>query len=219
MPGNDNINSRLEYILDDYDRRLNNFHMIVGGLVVIPIILFFFMFKTGYDYSLWKSILWTLISGVGVLIVGSLIALAGVAMIVASAREKFNLNFPFNSPRRKIAIAALSNFDSESEIEKELLKSLFENKTAYVEQTESPPDYQLEQALDQIQTESNDSSAKFQAQQQPAKQPLSQSATMKQPINPYGRVLLQPAKKIMMKTQDKAEKEKFIMLDPEKKNE
>lgn len=219
MAGNDNINSRLEYILDDYDRKLNNFHMIVGGLVVIPIILFFFMFKTGYDYSLWKSILWTLISSVGVLIVGSLIALAGVAMIVASAREKFNLNFPFNSPRRKIAIAALSHFDSESEIEKELLKSLFENKTAYVDQTESPPDYQLEQALDQIQTESNDSLAKFQAQQQPAKQPLSQSPMMKQPINPYGRVLLQPAKKIMMKTQDKAEKEKFIMLDPEKKNE
>ena len=219
MAGNDNINSRLKYILDGYDRRLSRFQGIVGGLVVIPIILFFFMFKTGYDYSLWKSILWTLISSVGVLIVGSLIALAGVSMIVASAREKFNLNFPFNSPRRKIAIAALSHFDSESEIEQELLKSLFENKTAYVDQTESPPDYQLEQALDQIQTESNDSSAKFQAQQQPAKQPLSQSPTLKQPINPYGRVLLQPAKKIMMKTQDKAEKEKFIMLDPEKKNE
>ena len=219
MAGNDNINSLLKYILAGYDRWLNRFYGIVGGLVVTSIILFFCLFKTGYDYSLWKSILWTLISSVGVLIVGMVIALFGVSMIVGSAREKFDRNFPFNSPRRNIAVAALKNFNSESKIEQELLETLPENKIAYVDQTESPPDHQLEQALDQIQTESNGSLTKFQAPQPPAKQPLSQSAMVKQPINPYGRILLQPAKKIMMKTQDRADKEKFIMLDPEKKNE
>ena len=219
MAGNDNINSRLQYILAGYDRRLNGFYKIVGGLVLTSIILFFCLFKTGYDYSLWKSILWTLISSVGVLIVGMVIAGIGVSMIVESARERFEQYFPYNSPRRKIAVAALSHFKSESKIEQELLESLSDNTITYVDQTESPPDYQLEQALDQIQVESNGALAEFQAKQPLATQQLSQLPTLKQPINPYGRILLQPTKKIMMKTQDKAEKEKFIMLDPEKKNE
>jgi hypothetical protein len=219
MVGNDSINSRLEYIVDTYDRRLDMFYGIFGVLVLTCIILLFLMFKIAYDYSLWKSILWTLISSVGALIAGSVISLICVSMIVGSAREKFDRNFPHNSPRRKIAIAALSHFNTDSKIERELLASLPDHEIAIVDQTESPPDYQLEQALDQIQVESNKSSAKFQAQQPPVKQPLSQSTTVKQAINPYGRILLQPAKKIMMKTQNKAEKEKFIMLDPENKNE
>jgi hypothetical protein len=218
MAANDIINSRLEYILDTYDRRLDTFHGIVGVLVLASIILLFFIFKIAYDYSLWKAILWTLISGICLLIAMSVISLIGVSMIVSSARENFNRDFPYHSPRRKIAVAALGSFSSNSKIVLELLASLPDYKSAYAGPTESSPDDQLEQALDQIQTESNESSVKFQAQQPPVKQPLSQS-TIKQAINPYGRILLQPAKKIMMKTQEKAEKKKFIMLDPEKKNE
>jgi hypothetical protein len=219
MAGNNNINSRLEYILAGYDSRLNRFNITLGLLMIGSIILFFCLFKTGYDYSLWKSILWTLISSVGVMIAGGIIALVGVSTIVGSARKKFDLHFPYNSPHRKMAVAALSHFKSESKIEQELLGSLPENKTYYADQTESPPDDQLEQALDQIQVEPNASLEKSTAQPAAAKLPVSQSARMKQAINPYGRILLQPAKKIMMKKQDQAEKEKFIMLDPKKKNE
>lgn len=219
MAANNSITSRVQYILDTYDHRLDTFYGIVGLLVLASIILLFFMFKMAYDYSLWKAILWTLVSGICLMIAMSIISLIGVSMIVGSARKTFNRDFPYKSPGRKIAVAALGSFSSNSKIELDLLASLPDYASAYAGLTESSPDDQLEQALDQIETESNDVSAQVQAQQPPVKQPLSQSATMKQAINPYRRILLQPAKRIMMKTQEKAEKKKFIMLDPEKKNE
>lgn len=220
MGPNNSITSRVQYILDTYDHRLDTFYGIVGLLVMASIILLFFMFKMAYDYSLWKAILWTLISGICLMIAMSIISLIGVSMIVGSARKTFNRDFPYKSPGRKIAVAALGSFSSNSKIELDLLSSLPDYKAAYeVEiQTESSPDNQLEQALSQIQKKSYDASAQVQAQQPPVKQPLPQPK-IKQAINPYGRILLQPAKKIMMKTQEKAEKKKFIMLDPEKKNE
>jgi hypothetical protein len=203
----------------DYDRRLNNFYTIVGGLTIGSLVVLFWLFKMQWDYSLWRAIFWTLISGVAVFIVGVIFSLFVVSRIVRAAREKFDRTFPMHSTQRKPAVAALKVLKSESNIEKELLEVLPDNTISYTDQTESPPDDQLKQELEKLQPESDGSSTDSQTQQPFVNPSFLQKPVVRQPINLYGRIPLQPKKKRIMNKQDQPEKEKFIMLDPVKDKE
>ena len=77
-------------------------------------------------------------------------------------------------------------------------------------------DDQLGRQLVKLRPETGEPPEDIQDEKPPLSQPISPSQPIRQPVNPYGRIALQPEKKIMMKARGRPEKEKFIMLDPQK---
>jgi len=210
------INSRLIGILFPYNGMLNSLHSIAGGIALGGLAFSFCLFKFGYHYSMAKALPWTLVTGVGVFVVIVLIDMKLVSAIVGSARVKFDKEFKLKTAQRKKAIKALEQLGENWRIGAELSRSLSNHNFYLTDPTEAPPDQQLQNSLHEV-LDTDDGQDKSAQNDTGLSGDLPKvNQVVRQPINQYAHIALQTSKKVVMKTDNTSEEEKFIMLEPER---